>query len=229
MKSKTLITTLAALAALTTGAVAQVDLEISEVMYRGTGGEFIEVYNEGGSAVNMAGGADGFSFDDSSDNPDSLDLSGVGTLESGDLFIITEVSCEVFVQYWFVDANQAYPDTLAAIVENNNENIGSSDTMYIYDGNDNTVEQLAYDTNAGGPDPAEDSAVPDDVVDLGDQLNLNNWTLSNASSDDDDAWQAGANGEGAKGSPGVFSTYNNDEAFTPGTAFNPYPFTCVTP
>ncbi|HLO40072.1 MAG TPA: lamin tail domain-containing protein, partial [Phycisphaerales bacterium] len=62
----------AALAAQT----ANAGIRISEWMYAGNNGEFIEIVNIGGSSVDLTG----WSFDDDSRTAGTVDLSSLGTL-----------------------------------------------------------------------------------------------------------------------------------------------------
>lgn len=55
------------------------DMVISEWMYSGTDGEYIEFTNNGSESVDMTG----WSYDDDSQTPGTVDLSAFGVVEPG--------------------------------------------------------------------------------------------------------------------------------------------------
>src|SRR5262245_2822331 len=130
MNMKSLVASLVALGAATSGAFAAAgDVQITEFAYRTLVGEYIE------ARVFAAGGVDftDWTFDDSSANPASgFDLSGLGSRAQGDVVIITEVSAAVFEQAWYTDAGVSKPAN-AYIIGCNNQNLGNGDAINIYD------------------------------------------------------------------------------------------------
>ncbi|WP_338870567.1 DUF3616 domain-containing protein [Spirosoma sp. SC4-14] len=111
---------------------------ITEYMYNpagsGTTGEFVEITNTGDAAVSMTG----WSFDDNSRQAGSFSLSGLGTIQPGESAIITEVSAATFRAEWSLAASKK-------VVGGNNQNLGRSDEINIYDASNNLVDRLTYD------------------------------------------------------------------------------------
>ena len=116
-----------ALAALlfTTGlfaATASAQVRITEWMYSGNDGEFIEFTNVGTSAVDMAG----WSFDDDSRTPFTVDLSAFGTIAAGESVILTEVTAEAFRTAWGLDAG-------VKVIGGFTANLGRADEINLFD------------------------------------------------------------------------------------------------
>ncbi|MBD2752532.1 lamin tail domain-containing protein [Spirosoma validum] len=160
-------------------------IEITEYMYNGS--EYIELTNVGSAPVDMTG----WSFDDSSRQPDSFPIGSVGTVAPGESVIISEASAAAFRTNWFLPAS-------VKVVGGNNNNLGGSDEINIYDSNDNLVDQLTY--SSGGNVTANGvSAYP---------------TVSNLSSTTAAAWQLSVVGDaqntyvsadGNTGNPGGYT------------------------
>lgn len=111
---------------------------ITEYMYNpagsGTTGEFVEITNTGDAAVSMTG----WSFDDNSRLAGSFSLSGLGTIQPGESAIITEISAANFRTEWSLAASKK-------VIGGNNQNLGRSDEINIYDASNNLVDRLTYD------------------------------------------------------------------------------------
>lgn len=206
MKSK--LIALAAMMAISPFAAAgDQDVFITEFMYTGLFGEFIELANTGSTAVDI----EGWVVDDnSSDFHIGTLLAGSSTVMfPGDTIVITEVSQAVFVQAWFIDAGHVIPAELAAIVENNSNNLGRADEIHIYEDNGVLVDHLTYDDQAPagydkkGPRTENVSAVPGPLTVLGNNL-FKNWVLSAEGAGN--AWKAAAPAPvpGPVGSPGQY-------------------------
>ncbi len=206
MKS-TLIAFAAMMAISPFAAAGDQDVYITEFMYTGLFGEFVELSNTGSTAVDI----EGWVFDDnSSDFHIGTLLAGSSTVMfPGDTIVITEVSQAVFVQAWFIDAGHVIPAEFAAIVENNSNNLGRADEINIYEDNGVLVDRLNYNDQAPvgyaakGPRTEDVSAVPGPLTVLGDNL-FKNWVLSSVGTGN--AWKAGAPAPapGPVGSPGQY-------------------------
>lgn len=204
MKTKLAIV-LAALAATTFAHAGDQDVYITEVMYTGLFGEFIEVTNTGTAQVDV----NGWRFDDNSASfaSGTVLFSSSTPLNQNECFIITEVSEAVFTQAWFTDASHSAPSSLVAIYENNSNNLGRSDEVNIYEDGGTLVDRLTYnDQGTGdvkGPRTEEISAVPGPLTVLGDNK-FKNWVLSAVGTGN--AWKAGAPAPvpGPVGSPGQY-------------------------
>ncbi|MBP6097361.1 MAG: lamin tail domain-containing protein [Methyloversatilis sp.] len=121
---------------------AQADVSITEWMYSGGGGEFIEFTNRGSSAVDFAG----WSYDDDSRTPGVFSLSGFGMVGAGESVVITETSADTFRLDWGL-ANDV------KVLGGYTNNIGRADEINLFDGSGALVDRLTYGDNAaaGGP------------------------------------------------------------------------------
>ncbi|HOK67774.1 MAG TPA: lamin tail domain-containing protein [Anaerohalosphaeraceae bacterium] len=114
---------------------------ITEWMYDGTGGEFVEFTNIGSTAVDMTG----WSFDDDSRTPGSVNLTVFGLLAPGESAILTEANAAAFRTAWNLGAQ-------IKIIGNLTHNLGRRDEINLYDSQGNLVDRLTYgDDTIGGP------------------------------------------------------------------------------
>ena len=196
---KNIVTTLAALAAVTVAAQAAPQIKVTEIMYTGLFGEFVEITNTGDAAEDMTG----WSFSDNSRTPDETSIAGIGTLDAGEVAVITEVSDAIFIQAWYTEPGKT---ALAAsnIVENNVANLGRSDEVNIYNASDVLVDRVTYnDQTSNGPRTEDVSAVPKSTWNFTSANMGTDWVLSTDSTVTGE-WKAGVSGaSGPTGSPGV--------------------------
>ncbi|HVT29227.1 MAG TPA: lamin tail domain-containing protein [Lacipirellulaceae bacterium] len=108
-------------------------MRITEWMYSGTNGEFIEFTNVGSSPIDM----NGWSFDDDSQTPSTVDLSGFGTVAAGESVILTEVPAADFRTSWGLSAS-------VKIVGDNTANLGRNDEINLFDATNSVVDRLTY-------------------------------------------------------------------------------------
>lgn len=212
---KNIVTSLAAIAALASAAQAAPDVRITEVMYTGLFGEFIEITNVGDAQQNMSG----WSFSDNArdvptdTNPKTTSLSGLVALDAGEVAIITEVSSTIFIQAWYTEpTTETATLTAANIVANNSVNLGRSDEVNIYASGAPTGEdykdRLTYnDQGTGTVDGVRSEDISAKVGTVGANL-FNTWTLSGTEAGgtpNGNAWKAGVAGApGPIGSPGKY-------------------------
>jgi len=145
MKVSKSIHVFAAAVALAAASAAHASVFITEYMYNGLGtssaGEYVELLNTGPAPVDMTG----WSFDDSSATAGSFSLSALGTLAVGQYAIITDVSAATFVSNWSLDAS-------VKVIGGNNQNLGRSDAINIFDASNAVEDHLTYDDQTlGGP------------------------------------------------------------------------------
>ncbi|MCP5279938.1 MAG: lamin tail domain-containing protein [Thiobacillus sp.] len=169
---------------------AQADVVITEWMYSGNGGEFIEFTNLGNSAVDFTG----WSYDDNSAIPGVFDLSGFGLVAAGESVVITEDPAATFRADWNLGAG-------VKVLGDYTNNIGRGDQINLYDGV-TLIDRLTYDDETiGGPRTKDASGVAKNAAALG--------------ADDATQWQLAALGDfensylsakGDIGSPG-FTSY----------------------
>lgn len=112
-------------------ATAQQDIRITEWEYNGS--EFVELTNTGSEGHDLTG----WSFDDASRTPDSLVLSGFGTVAAGESVIISEDAAATFRTQWGLSDS-------VKVIGGNTQNLGRSDEINIYDSADALVDQLTY-------------------------------------------------------------------------------------
>jgi MYXO-CTERM domain-containing protein len=166
-------------------------IRISEWMYNGEAAEFVEITNTGDASVDMTG----WSYDDSSREPDSFSLSILGTLAPGESAIITETfTAEDFHNEW------GTPSSLK-VAFNNTHNLGRGDEINMFDGAGALADRLTYGdedfpgsirTNGVSGNPANLAALGANDASL--------WALSSVG----DAYGSFASASGDIGNPGVF-------------------------
>ncbi len=111
---------------------SDVQMRITEYMYSGTGGEFIEFTNIGDTPIDMTG----WSYDDDSRLPGTVDLSAFGTVAPGQSVILTEDGGATFLADWSLSG--------VTVIGLLTTNIGRADEINLYDENDQLVDRLTY-------------------------------------------------------------------------------------
>lgn len=142
----------AAMALFAAGSYAQAagELAITEWMYQGAGGEFIEVTNiaapdvSGANDINLTG----YKYDDDSASYSAGLSLGTGILKPGESLIITESNATIFKAEWDLATRVSYP---IIVIGNNTINIGRADFIYIFDANQNIVDRLQYNDQVNPP------------------------------------------------------------------------------
>lgn len=127
--------TFAAIAALAaaSAAYAQGEIRITEWMYSGSPGEFIELTNVGDAPVDMTG----WSYDDDSRLVGTQPLDTFGVVQPGQSVVLTEVTADIFRAAW------ALPASVAVLGEYTN-NLGRADEINIYNSLGELADRLAY-------------------------------------------------------------------------------------
>lgn len=110
------------------------NIQITEYMYQGANGEFIELTNLGSTAVDFTG----WSFDDNSRVPGSFSLNAFGIVQPGESVIVTETAAETFRAAWGIPAT-------VKIIGNSNQGLGRADEINLYDNNGQLIDRLTYD------------------------------------------------------------------------------------
>jgi predicted extracellular nuclease len=132
---------LAALLTAVFATAAQADVRITEWMYSGGSGEFIEFTNLGSSVVDFTG----WSYDDESRLVGGFDLSAFGLVGAGESVVITEIDAPTFRLDWSLAAS-------VKVLGGFTNNIGRADELNLFDGSGSLVDRLAYgDATIGGP------------------------------------------------------------------------------
>jgi uncharacterized protein len=108
---------------------------ISEWMYSGTDGEFVEFTNVGTNPVDMTN----WSYSDTDSEPgDVAFLDVFGLVQPGESVILTEAEPSLFRSAWGLDA------AIKIFGPNTDSNLGRNDQINLYDAGGNLVDQLAY-------------------------------------------------------------------------------------
>jgi predicted extracellular nuclease len=172
MKRVVIATTMAAVAVLS-ASQASAAIRITEWMYNGDDGEFVELTNVGAAPVDLAG----WDYSDSARAPGItfLDLSGFGVVQPGESVIFTEASEAGFRNSW------ASMPALVKVIGANTVNLGRNDEINIYDAANALVDRLTYNDqgagNVAGPRTSNISGNPLSLAVLG-ANNASQWVLS---------------------------------------------------
>lgn len=161
-------------------------MRITEYMYDGVDGEFIEFTNVGSVPVNMTG----WSFDDADRVPGAVSLSAFGIVKPGESVILTQSTAAAFRTAWGLCAN-------VKVIGGNTNNLGRADEINLYDGSNNLIDRFTYnDQTLGGPRTQNASGWVS-AVGLGNNI-ATEWTLSTVADAEGSYVAAGGN----IGSPG---------------------------
>lgn len=176
--------------ALSATAAAQDSIRITEWMYKGNLGEFVELTNTGAASVDMTG----WSLDDDSALPGTVDLTSLGILSPGESVVVTDVAAALFEVEWGITGVKIVTQTLA--------NLGRNDQVNIFDSAGILHDQLTYGDEdlPGSPRTDTVSASACDEV-----LGANyawGWTLSALG----DAAGSTLSLSGDIGNPGAFTS-----------------------
>lgn len=122
-------------------------IQITEYMYssaNGAGngvGEFVELTNVGNAPIDLTG----WSFDDNSRQPGSFTgVSTFGVVQPNESVIITDATAAQFRTYWFLP-------TSVKVVGGNDQNLGRSDEINMYDASNALVARLTFNDQGTSP------------------------------------------------------------------------------
>ncbi len=147
------------------GARAGGEMFITEWMYAGD--EFVEFTNSGSSAIDMTG----WSYDDDSRTPGSVDLSAFGLIQPGQSVILCEAAANDFRSRWNLPSS-------VVIIGSCTHNLGRADEINLYDAFGNLVDRLTYNDQASlGPRTQGYSGNPLSLDVLG-MNDATQWVLS---------------------------------------------------
>ncbi|MHA4807422.1 lamin tail domain-containing protein [Flavitalea flava] len=129
---------------------ANAQIRITEYMYSGANGEFVEFTNVGNSPVDMTG----WSFDDATRNLGVHYLTAFGVVQPGESVIVTETTpVSAFRAAWGLCAGVKITGGYT------NDNLGRADEINLYDSTNTLVDRLTYnDQTLGGPRTQNKSA-----------------------------------------------------------------------
>lgn len=121
---------------------AQAQMRITEWMYSGGNGEFIEFTNMSAAPVNMAGWA----YSDSDQGANDLDISAFGIVQPGESVILTETADAAFRTAWGLGPG------VKIFGSNVNSNLGRVDEINLFNAGV-LVDRLTYGDNRVAADP----------------------------------------------------------------------------
>ena len=108
-------------------------MRITEYLYSGNNGEFVELTNVSGSSIDM----NGWSMDDRSGQAGTFDLSPAGVVAPGQTIVFTEEDPAVFSIAWGLSG-------VTVLGLNVDATLSRDDVINIFDAGGNLVERLAY-------------------------------------------------------------------------------------
>lgn len=184
----------AALAAALATGPALADVQVTEWMYSpvGSGGEYIEFTNVGTTPVDFSG----WSFDDDSRLPGTVDLSAFGIVAPGESVILTEISASDFRSTWGLGAG-------VKVIGGNTTNLGRNDEINLYMPGGVLADRFAYgDQNFPGTIRTQGSSGnPVDLAALAGTSVGTGWVLAVTG----DAYGSRLSTTGDVGNPGSFA------------------------
>jgi len=165
-------------------------VRITEFMYQGLNGEFVEFTNIGDAAVDLTG----WSMDDDSATAGAFDLSGAGALEPGESVIVTDVDPAAFIAAWGLSG-------VTVLGPNTTAGMGRNDTIHLYDGDDDLIDRLRYgDEVFIGTIRTREASGQTCPANIG-QDDVFEWSLAQLG----DVFGTAASASGDLGTPGRFS------------------------
>lgn len=126
------------LAIVLSAAAARAEMRITEWMYKGANGEFIEFTNVGSAPVDMAD----WHYSDSDRGSHDLNISAFGVVAPGESVILTDASEAAFRTAWGLSSS------VKIIGSNTNSNLDRNDEINLYDAAEVLVDRLTYGDEA---------------------------------------------------------------------------------
>lgn len=170
-------------------------MRITEWMYSGVNGEFIEFTNVSSEPVNMFG----WSFDDDHNVPGAFSLSAYGVVQPGEAVILTESLAATFRTAWGLAEGV---DIIGELGVASGNNLARNDVINLYDQTGALVDRLSYgDQTYPGSIRTQNASGQACAESIG-RDNVIGWTKS-ASGDSFGSFSSSGND---KGTPGLYRT-----------------------
>ncbi|MTJ51997.1 hypothetical protein FJR38_04595, partial [Anabaena sp. UHCC 0253] len=172
---------------------ANFTMQITEYLYSGADGEFVELTNLSPNAIDLTG----WSYSDSGRNPGSFSLSAFGIVQPGESVIFTETAdVAAFRTAWGL-ANSV------KVIGGSTPGLGRGDEINIYDASNVLVDRLTYsDELFPGTVRTQEFSASTDQANLAPLAINPNWQLSAVG----DTQNSRASVGGAVGNPGTYNT-----------------------
>lgn len=167
------------------------NIQITEWMYSGTNGEFIEFTNVGDAPIDLTN----WSYSDSARVPGSVNFGSVfGIVQVWESVIFTETDPNIFRTAWGLSPSVRIfgPNTV--------QNIGRSDEINLYDALDQLVDRLTYNDQAGLGPRTQYASCTIPFGDLGLTSASGAWVLATVG----DAYGSWASTGGDIANPGIY-------------------------
>ena len=163
-------------------------VQITEYMYSGLDGEFIELTNVSALPVDL----EDWSLDDKSAIPGTYDLSLAGIIDPGESVLVTDRIASNFSASWSLGATTVLGGNAIA-------SLGRNDEIHVFDAAGATVDVLAFgDDDFPGSLRARNASAQGCDAGLGGD-DIYRWTLAL----EGDAWGSRVSLNGDVGSPGL--------------------------
>jgi hypothetical protein len=121
------------------GLSGAVTLQITEYLYSGNHGEFVELTNRGLQAIDLSG----WTLKDDQVNLPGFSLTPAGVLQPGETLVITENVEAVFRSAWSLPAGNKILGQLG-VLGVGGENFGRSDQINVFDSGGTLIDRLSY-------------------------------------------------------------------------------------
>ena len=168
-------------------------MRITEWMYSGGDGEFIEFTNLSDASVDLAG----WSMDDDHAVPGAFDLGSLGVVQPGEAVIVTEMDAEVFRTAWSLPLQAKI---LGNLGNPDGNNFGRNDQIHLFNAMGGIEDQLFYgDQTFPGSIRTQNRSGQPPCLAIG-QNNVGDWQLSELG----DGFGSFASAAGDLGTPGSF-------------------------
>jgi len=146
-------------------------VRLTEFMYSGGSGEFVEITNRSDSPVSLTG----WKFDDDTATRGALDLSSLGTLLPNESAVITDVTPEAFRLAWNLDGTVKVVGGLGIT---GGDNLARNDDLNLFNSAGTIVDRLVYgDQDFPGTIRTQFSSGQTCAENLG-QIDVSLWTLA---------------------------------------------------
>ncbi|HNQ23987.1 MAG TPA: lamin tail domain-containing protein [Phycisphaerae bacterium] len=170
--------------------VAAGDVVISEWMYSGTDGEFVEFTNVGATPVDMTN----WSYSDTDAEPGDVSFFDVfGVVQPGESVIFTEAEPALFRAAWGLGAG------VKIFGPNTDSNLGRNDQINLYDADGNLADQLSYgDQDHPGTPRTQNRSCNIPGTDYGYDVAQTTWVLA-SDGDEYGSWKSAGFDTGSPG------------------------------
>jgi hypothetical protein len=195
-------------------------MRISEWMYSGVGGEFVEFTNVSQAPIDMTG----WSMDDDHVTPGAFSLSAFGIVQPGESVVVTEAAAETFRTAWGLSPSVKIIGSLGVSSGNN---LARNDEINLYDATNTLVDRLTYgDQTFPGTIRTQNISGQTCSSSIG-QNDVSAWVLSTIG----DQFGSFAATTGDRGSPGTYTSpscgcYANCDLSTVAPVLTANDFTC---